>query len=132
MGERRTIDDDERVPDHDLTDLELMERYYPHGAPIIIRVGFEHGYGRALVELNRKVYFNESLHFSAQIMEAIQGIVLSRCENKYCLVMHMRGLIASGFHLGRHRASGRYAKASGSDRRPRKVGGHASEHQGLV
>jgi len=82
-----------------LPDQELLDRHYPGGAPIIIKVGFRHGYGPALVELNRKVYFNDQLAFSREMMEAIQGIVLSHCENEYCLVMHMRGLIAAGFSL---------------------------------
>ena len=86
-------------PSEPLPDQELLDRYYPSGAPIIIQVAFKYGYGPAIVELNKKVYFNEQLSFSPEIREALQGIVLSHCENKYCLVMHMRGLIAAGFTL---------------------------------
>jgi hypothetical protein len=33
------------------------------------------------------------------IREAIQGLCLTSCANKYCAVMHARGLIAEGFSL---------------------------------
>ncbi|MEM7234541.1 MAG: hypothetical protein AAF517_20350 [Planctomycetota bacterium] len=82
-----------------LQDEELLHQSYPSGAPIIIQVAFKYGYGPAIVELNRKVYFNEEPLFSDVIREALQGVILSSCENKYCLAMHMRGLVAEGFSL---------------------------------
>lgn len=78
---------------------DLMRKYYPNGAPIIIQVAFKHGYGPAIIELNQKVYFNENLSFSPLILEAIQAVCLSSCENDYCTVMHTRGLISLGFEL---------------------------------
>ena len=32
-----------------------LDELYPEGVPIIVQVGFRHGYGPAIVELNRKV-----------------------------------------------------------------------------
>lgn len=80
-------------------DDSLLQRHYPGGAPIIIQVAFVHGYGEAIVELNKKVYFNEQPLLSPVIREAIQGVCLSSCENQYCVIMHSRGLITEGFTL---------------------------------
>lgn|GEM_PF-4038477 len=76
---------------------KLMSKYYPTGAPIIIQVAFKYGFGPAIIELNKKVYFNQSLTFPALFREAIQGLCLSHCENQYCTIMHARGLISEGF-----------------------------------
>jgi len=76
-----------------------IEEYYPGGAPIIIQVAFKHGYGPAIVELNKKVYFNDDLSISAPVMEAIQGLCLSSCDNQYCAIMHARGMITAGLTL---------------------------------
>jgi len=78
---------------------DQLAQYYPDGAPIIIQVAFKYGYGPSIIELNKKVYFNDSLSFSPVIREAIQGLWLSHCENQYCTVMHARGLITEGFTL---------------------------------
>ena len=78
---------------------ELMSKYYPGGAPIIIQVAFKYGYGPAIVELNKKVYFNKNISCSPLIREAIQAVCLSNCENDYCTVMHTRGLSALGLTL---------------------------------
>ena len=76
-----------------------LDEFYPNGAPIIIQVAFRHGYGPAIVELNRKVYFNDRLSIAPPILEAIQGLCLSSCDNQYCAVMHARGMVAAGFDL---------------------------------
>ena len=78
---------------------DLLNHYFPDGAPIIVQVAFKYGYGPALMELNKKVYLNHDLSFSSQIVEAIQALCLSSCKNKYCAVMHSRGLISQGFTL---------------------------------
>lgn len=78
---------------------ELLAKYYPGGAPLIIQVAFDNGYGPAIIELNKKVYFNDELSFSPAILEAIQCLCLSSCENKYCAIMHARGMITQGFTL---------------------------------
>ena len=80
-------------------DDNLLEQYYPGGAPIIIQVAFKYGYGPAIIELNKKVYFNDQLSLPPLICEAIQGVCLSSCENQYCTIMHARGLITEGFSL---------------------------------
>ncbi|MEM7157480.1 MAG: hypothetical protein AAF799_31850 [Myxococcota bacterium] len=77
----------------------LLQRWYSGGAPIIIQVAFKYGYGPAIVELNQKVYFNENLSFSRALMEAVQCVCLSACENQYCAIMHARGLMTHGFSL---------------------------------
>lgn len=78
---------------------DLMKKFFPNGAPKIIEVAFKHGYGEAIMDLNKKVYFNDELSFSPIILESIQALCLSSCENEYCAVMHTRGLITHGFSL---------------------------------
>lgn len=78
---------------------DLLNKYYPGGAPIIIQVAFKHGYGASILDLNKKVYFNQELSISPVILEAIQAVCLVSCENSYCVVMHARGLISQGFTL---------------------------------
>jgi hypothetical protein len=67
--------------------------------PRIIEVAFKDGYGRAIVELNKSVYFNDKPTLSPIIREALQALYLCVCENQYCTVMHTRGLITLGFSL---------------------------------
>lgn len=71
--------------------------YYPDGAPKIVQVAFERGYGPAMMELNKWAYFHPAPSFSTVILEAIQAVCLSHCENKYCAIMHSRGLVVEGF-----------------------------------
>ena len=78
---------------------EPIEVYFPNGAPIIVQVAFARGYGPALMALNEKVYFNADLGLSPLILEAIQCACLSSCDNRYCAIMHARGMVTHGLSL---------------------------------
>ncbi|MCH9672589.1 MAG: hypothetical protein K0U93_14205 [Gammaproteobacteria bacterium] len=73
--------------------------YYPNGLPIVVRVAIEKGYGGPFLDLKSKVMNIPNEVLSPQLIEAIQVLCLSACENQYCTVMHCRGLIALGYSM---------------------------------
>ena len=72
---------------------------FPERRALIVQVAFARGYGPALMALNEKVYFNADLGLSPLILEAIQCACLSSCDNRYCAIMHARGMVTHGLSL---------------------------------
>lgn len=77
-------------------DIIDINKLFGDKVPIVVTVAFKHGLGTALMELNRSVYLNEKNTIPVSVLESIQGLLMSRCENNYCQMMHTNSLVELG------------------------------------